>query len=118
MKLTQRYSNGLDFSVAFTWQKELDLGTGNPSAGNNGLGATVNDIFNRPNQKSFSSSSQPFILVLGFNYRTPKFTSNKIISSITRYWLIGGVLRYASGALIASPGSQGNLNQLVFQNTA
>ena len=117
MKLTQRYSHGLDFSVAFTWQKELDLGTGNPSAGNNGLGATVNDIFNRPNQKSFSSSSQPFILVLGFNYTTPKFTSNKIISSITRDWLIGGVLRYASGALIASPGSQGNLNQLVFQNT-
>jgi hypothetical protein len=117
MKLTQRYSRGLDYSVAFTWQKELALGTGNPSAGGNGLGATVNDVFNRQNQKSLASSSQPFILVIGFNYQTPKFTSNKVVSAITRDWLFGGVLRYASGALIGSPASQSNLNSLVFQNT-
>lgn len=117
MKLTQRYSHGLDYSVAFTWQKELDLGTGNPSAGSNGLGATVNDVFNRKNQKSLSSSSQPFILVVGFNYQTPKLTSNRVVSAVSRDWLFGGILRYASGALIASPVTQGNLNSLVFQNT-
>ena len=117
VKLTQRYSHGLDYSVAFTWQKELDLGTGNPSAGGNGLGATVNDVFIRQNQKSFSSSSQPFIFVAGFNYQTPKFTSNRIVRNITGDWLFGGILRYASGALIASPATQGNMSQLTFQNT-
>ncbi len=117
VKLTQRQSHGFDYSLAFTWQKELDLGTGNPSAGGNGLGATVNDVFNRKNQKSFSSSSQPLILVIGFNYTTPKFGSNGVVSALTRDWLVGGILRYASGALIASPATQGNLNSLVFQTT-
>ncbi len=117
VKVTQRYSHGLDYSVAFTWQKELDLGTGNPSAGSNGLGAPINDVFNRQNQKSLSSSSQPFILVVGFNYQTPRVSSNRVLGNLTRDWLVGGLVRYASGALIGSPATQGNLNSLVFQNT-
>jgi len=35
-KLTERYSNGLDFTMAFTWQKEL------------ATGQNINDAFQSP----------------------------------------------------------------------
>src|SRR5439155_24061996 len=61
MKLTKRYSHGLDLTSTFAWQKELaDMGQGYGS----GLGqvtGNVNDVFNRRNQKSLSSLSEPFV---------------------------------------------------------
>jgi Carboxypeptidase regulatory-like domain/TonB dependent receptor len=104
-KVTKNYSHGLDFTSAFTWSKELATGQG------------VNDAFNRPNQKSLVSSSQPFIFVIGFNYETPKVTESKIVSNVVHGWTLGGIMRYASGLPIAVPGSTANLNSLVFQST-
>jgi hypothetical protein len=105
MKLNKRLSHGLDFTAAFTWSKELATGQG------------INDVFNRANQKSLVSSSQPFLFVLGFNYETPKFTSSKIIQEIVSGWTLGGVLRYASGTPIPVPSTQSNLNSVLFQTT-
>jgi hypothetical protein len=105
MKATKTYSHGLDFTAAFTWSKELVTGQG------------VNDVFNRANQKSLASSSQPFLFSLGFNYETPKVTENRIIRNVVRGWTVGGLLRYSSGLPIGVPGSQASLNSLVFQGT-
>jgi hypothetical protein len=105
MKATKTYSHGLDFTAAFTWSKELVTGQG------------VNDVFNRANQKSLASSSQPFLFSLGFNYETPKLTENRIIRNVVRGWTVGGLLRYSSGLPIGVPGSQASLNSLVFQGT-
>ena len=57
VKATKRYSHGLDFTAAFTWAKELVTGQG------------VNDVFNRGNQKSLASTSQPFLFVLALQLR-------------------------------------------------
>src|SRR5207247_9480620 len=81
-KLTKRYSHGLDLTAAFTWQKTLALGNGATVFGGNNNGAaggTVNDMFNRANQKSLSSDYRPLSLLVAFNYRTPRLTARKTV---------------------------------------
>ena len=112
--LNKRYSHGLDLTAAFTWQKELVLGSG----GNPGLpGPGANNVFNRDAQKSLASTSQPLIFVAGVNYTTPKWGPNEWVRQILGNWTIGGIMRYASGALIPVPTSNNNLNSLIFQST-
>jgi hypothetical protein len=114
LSLNQRQWHGLDLTASFTWQKELALGSGgNPSAG----GGPTNNVFNRKAQKSLAANSQPLIFVAGFNYRTPKPGSKRLLGALLGNWTIGGILRYSSGALIPVPGAQNNLFPLVFQNT-
>jgi hypothetical protein len=111
-KLTRRYSRGLEMTVAYTFQKELVLGSG----GNPGLGGPpVNNVFNRQNQKSLASSSQPHILATGFTYVTPRIGTNRLIRQALGNWTIGGLVRYASGALIGGPVSNNNLASLLGQ---
>jgi hypothetical protein len=114
VKLTKRYSHGLDLTGAFSWQKELGFGTGgNPGA----MGGGINDVFNRANQKSLTGSSTPLILVLSFNYQTPRLGSNRLIRQLAGGWSFGGILRYSSGVLIAVPGARNNLNTYTLQPT-
>ena len=113
VKLTKRYSHGLDLTAAYTWQKELVLGSG----GNPGLAgpAIVNNVFNRKAQKSLASTSQPHIFVTGFSYTTPRAGSNWLVKQALGNWTIGGYVRYASGALIPVPTSNNNLASLLGQ---
>jgi hypothetical protein len=112
VKVTKRYSHGLDLTSSFSWQKEQALGTGgNPGPGGGG----INDVFNRANQKSLQGTSTPFILVIGFNYSTPKLSTNRWMRQLTGGWNFGGVLRYASGALIGVPASRNNLGTYTLQ---
>src|SRR5262249_32716362 len=114
VKLTKRYSRGLEVSAAYPFQKELVLGSG----GNPGLaGPSVNNVFNRNAQKSLAATSQPHIFVTGITYTTPRLGSNRLLGQVLGNWTIGGVLRYASGALIGAPNSNNNLNSLLFQRT-
>ena len=105
MKATKRFSHGLELTSAFTFQKELST-----------LGST-NDVFNRPNQKGLDSLSQPFAFVTNFNYSTPALGNAKWLHAVSGGWTFGGILRYASGALIPVPGSQNALSSLIFRNT-
>jgi len=112
--LTRRYSRGLELTAAYTWQKELVLGSG----GNPGLpGPGANDVFNRDAQKSLASTSQPHIFVTGFTYLTPRWGSNKFIRNVLGNWTVGAILRYSSGQLIGAPAARNNLGSLVFQGT-
>jgi hypothetical protein len=78
-------------------------------------------VFNRPNQKSISSTSEPFILTTAFTYNipynVPHLSGNKFAQAIMRDWVFGGLLRYSSGLPIAVPASTTNLSSLVFQST-
>lgn len=105
MKVTKRFAHGLEQTSAFTFQKELST-----------LGPT-NDVFNRPNQKGLDSLSQPFAFVTNFNYTTPGLGGNRGLRALSGGWTVGGILRYASGALIAVPGSQNALSSLLFRGT-
>jgi hypothetical protein len=104
MKANKRFSHGLEFTTAFTWQKEL-----------NTMGP-VSDVFNRPNQKNLGSS-QPFVLVTSFNYTVPKLGANKWLRELSGGWTFSGVLRYASGGLIGVPTSNNQLSSLLFRST-
>jgi len=55
--------------------------------------------------------------VLGFNYETPRFGSNKIVKNMLGGWTLSGILRYTSGMPIQTPGAQNNLNLHMLQST-
>ena len=120
-KVTQRFSHGLSAGGSFTWSKQLDSGVEDDFG--RGDGVFVNNVFNRPNQKTLSAYDQPFLLVISGSYTTPrlsggnKFTSNKALGWLARDWQIGTLLRYASGLPIQSPASTTNLATYTFQTT-
>jgi hypothetical protein len=101
LKVTKRYSHGLDGSVAFTWNKELST---------YGLG----DVTNREVNKGLSAGDTPLILTIGFNYEVPQFTQSKLIRQVVGGWTFGGLMVYQSGALISVPTSNTVLNNYTF----
>jgi hypothetical protein len=114
LKATKRYSYGLDFSFAFTWQNEFTRGAEDQG----GIAIGVNDVFNRRNQKHLSLYSQPLVTVLGVNYRTPAFGPNRAMRLAVGGWTLSAIVRYASGYPIAVPGSNTSLlGPLLFRGT-
>lgn len=120
IKATQRFSQGLSFTSAFTWQKELmmgaDMSNYNFWGYDYGLG-TVNDVSNRPTNKYISSCSHPFLFALMANYTLPKLGLNKALSLAIRDWTIGVSLQYASGLPIRAPLANNALSAVLFQST-
>jgi hypothetical protein len=108
LKVTKRVSHGLDVVYAFTWAKELQMGT---------EGGVINGVQNRDAQKTISGFGRPFVNVLSVNYRLPAWGSNKWISQVVRDWAIGATMNYSSGLPILASASTNNLNTLLFQNT-
>lgn len=104
-KATKRVSHGLDFTVSFTFSKELTTG------------GVVNDVFNRATLKYIDSNSQPFMLAAAIHYELPGFRKNRLAKAITMGWTIGAITRDASGLPILVPASTGNLNSLLFRGT-
>src|SRR5215469_15754423 len=122
-KVTKRLSHGLDFNVTYSWSKSLTIG----SEENNNYGSitlpVVNNVFNRPVNKTFSGFDQPQSVVISGNYSTPKVLANasgfgsKVLSLVVRDWTLGTVLHYASGFLIKVPQATTSLATYNFQNT-
>jgi hypothetical protein len=108
MKVTKRYSHGLDVVYAFTWSKQLQLGT---------EGGVINGIQDRSNDKTISGFGQPLVSVISVNYRLPRWSKNGFVSYAVRDWAIGSTMSYASGLPILSPASTNNLSTLLFQST-
>ena len=104
-KITKRTSHGLTLTSSFTFQGQEDTMQG------------INDVFNRPNQKNVSNTSQPFMFVTAYSYELPKIGSNKLVRNLVGGWTLGGVLRYSSGTPIAVPGSNNSLASLLQQGT-
>ena len=113
-KATQRFSRGLTGQVAFTWQKELVLGTGTDTSYLTPGNVIINDVFDYKQNKQISPFSRPLMMVVAFNYTTPGFklgdgAASKVLSSAVRDWTIGSVLRYQSGEVLRVPASNNNL---------
>jgi len=111
IKANKRYSHGLDFTVAYTWSKNLTT-TEDP-----GTTVPLNDVYNRPNQKTFSNRDQPHVLVIGFNYQTPKINRNAFTKWALSDWRFGGVLRYSSGFPIRIPAANNGLGSILMRST-
>jgi hypothetical protein len=107
-KVTQRVWHGFEAQYAFTWAKEMQLGT---EAG------TINDVFNRSQNKTISGFSRPLVSVISINYRVPTPGGNKIVSMAVRDWAFGTLLTYASGVPILAPTAVSNLNSLLLRGT-
>jgi len=107
-KVTQRLWHGFEAAYAFTWAKEMQLGT---------EANTINDVFNRSQNKTISGFSRPLVSVISLNYRVPAPEGNKIVSLVVRDWAVGTLLTYASGTPILSPTSTNNLNNLLCRST-
>ena len=108
VKVTKRYSYGLQLTSAFTWSKT----EANPAG-------TINNIFNRANQKGITANDIPFIFNTGFSYEVPKSgrIENKFLRNAASGWVFGGLLLYQSGVPIAVPTSSNNQSGWYGQNT-
>jgi hypothetical protein len=115
VKANKRYSHGLALTSAFTWSRTL----ANPAGTFNATSATINNIFNRPNQKSITGNDIPFIFNTGFSYELQKYRliTNKYLKSAVAGWNIGGVFLYSAGAPIPVPTSSNNQSGWYGQNT-
>jgi len=110
VKVTKRYSHGLTGTVAYTWSKSLTNAANSNTSYLTPDDPVLNDPYNTPTIKQLSGFDQPQVLVISFSYTTPKWQGGngafaQGVSWLARDWTVGGVLKYASGALIQSPAS-------------
>ncbi|HYP08956.1 MAG TPA: hypothetical protein VER03_22195 [Bryobacteraceae bacterium] len=71
VKVTKRYSHGLDLSGSFSWHKSMFIG--------DTRGGAVNDVYNRQQNKYLSSQDIPVMMTIAFTYVTPAATGNPIV---------------------------------------
>jgi hypothetical protein len=117
LKVTKRFSHGLDFAYNFTWAQELNNGIEADSVGPFGAAAQVNDVFNRAQNKYLSLYSRPLVSNINFSYTVPRYGSNKILKNVLGDWQVGALLTYASGAPILVPTSQNQLTNQLARST-
>ena len=115
VKVTKRYSHGLQAQGNFTWAKGEALGASTDSTyflAN----TSQTDIYNIGINKQLNTYVRPLAMTITFSYVTPKIAATgfamKAVSQAARDWQLGAVLRYQSGALIGDPSS---LNLLTTQ---
>ena len=107
VKATKRYSRGFSVISAFTWSRT----EANPAG-------TVNNIFNRPNQKGITANDIPFIFNTGISYETQNYgLSNRYLKAAVSGWNLGGLFQYQAGSPIAVPTSSNNQSSWYGQNT-
>ena len=120
---TKRFSHGLQMQASFVWAKGLVNGTG-AEAGNittlQGI-PIYNDIYNYGINKQLNQLVRPLATVISGSYTTPRVAADtrgmKALSQVVRDWQMGWVLRYQSGALIQTPYSNNQLNQMLERST-
>jgi hypothetical protein len=60
-----------------------------------------------------AGGSTPLVFVTGFNYELQKHGgNNKLLNLATGGWIVGGLLRYSSGAVLGIPVSANPLELL------
>jgi hypothetical protein len=117
VKVTKRYSHGLQANGNFTWAKGLVDGASSDSTYYLTNQPTVSDIYNFGINKQLNQYVRPLAMTITFTYTTPRFSATgfgmRALSQVVRDWQVGAVLRYQSGALIGDPTSNNLIaNQL------
>ncbi|HEY6339948.1 MAG TPA: TonB-dependent receptor [Bryobacteraceae bacterium] len=117
VKMTKRFSHGLQAAGNFTWASAEVIGSASDSTYFLGSQALTTDIYNFADNKQLNQYVRPLAMTITFSYVTPKFSSDKtamrVLSQITRDWQLGGVLIYQSGVPIqATPSNNILCNQL------
>jgi len=102
VKLTKRFSHGLDLNANYTFQKEEVVGTETQDTAFEVLPAIVNENNLRAN-KSLSGLSIPHRLVVSGTYVTPRANVYKPLATVMKDWRLGALLTYQSGFPIPAP---------------
>jgi hypothetical protein len=111
IKLTKRFSQGLDFTAAYSWQKEITVGAETFDPAFAAVGPPINDLNDMRSNKTLSGLSVPHRLVIAANYTIPRFENmNQILSRVISNWQLGAVINYQSGAPIHVPFAQTSPN--------
>jgi Carboxypeptidase regulatory-like domain/TonB dependent receptor-like, beta-barrel len=109
VKVTKRYSHGLQAQGNFTWAKGDVIGSASDSTLFLTGQAITTDIYNFDNNKQLNQYVRPLAMTITFSYTTPKMAATgfgmKMLSQAARDWQLGAVLRYQSGQLIGDPSS-------------
>jgi hypothetical protein len=112
LKVTKRYSHGLDFQYAFSYQREFGLGVNSDTGYLTPNAPPVNDVYNYAQNKEISAFERPLISIISLNYTTPRIHGDsggmKVLSAVARDWVYGAVLRYQSGQLLTVAKSNNN----------
>jgi len=103
MKLTKRFSHGLDLTGSYSYQKELTVGAETFDTAFEAVMPAVNNVNVYNSSKTISGLSIPHRLVVGANYQVPKLDTNKFVSYVLRDWTIGAVVTYQSGQPVMAP---------------
>ncbi len=109
VKLTKRYSHGVELNANYTFQKELTVGSETQDTAFTIFPAVINLNDLRLN-KTLSGLSIPHRLVISGTYTTPKVNVYKPLSVLMKDWRIGFLLTYQSGTPIPAPQALNNLN--------
>jgi hypothetical protein len=109
LKVTKRYSYGLDFTAAYSWQKELTVGAETFDPAFAAAAPSINNIGDYMSNKVISGLSIPHRLVIGLNYTLPRLDINQALSWAIRDWTFGAFLTYAAGRPIHVPAANNNL---------
>jgi hypothetical protein len=106
IKFTKRYSHGLDFTAAYSFQKELTVGAETFDPAFAPVNPAINNLDNLRSNKVISGLSMPHRLAIGANYTTPKLKTFAPLSYGMRDWTFGAYLVYNSGRPIQAPAAQ------------
>src|SRR6476646_169183 len=100
VKVTKRYSHGLQADGNFTWAKGSVIGSASDSTYFLTGQAVATDILNFNNNKQLNHYVRPLSQTIAFTYTTPKITESgtamKFLSYAARDWQAGVVIRLQS----------------------
>jgi len=103
VKLTKRFSHGLDLTANYTFQKELTIGAETQDTAFEINPAVIN-LNNLRDNKVISGMSIPHRFVIAGTYLTPGIASlPKWTSSVVKDWRLGWFLTFQSGMPILAP---------------
>jgi hypothetical protein len=100
VKVTKRYSRGLDVTSSYAYSKNL---TNSDGSGN---------IFDRSTFKGLSAQDLPHILTVSIDYKVPAYgfvAGNRLTRVALSGWTISSLLQYTSGVLLQAPASNNGL---------
>ena len=101
LRVTKRFSHGLNAGYNFTWSRNLQ----------DGVEADQNDPFNRGQDKYLSGLDRPLVSNFTFTYTVPAapWENKKVLKYVLRDWTMGGLFTYASGTPLLVPSASANL---------
>jgi hypothetical protein len=113
VKMTKRFSHGLQAAGNFTWAHGMVNGAASDSTYYLASQAVTGDIYNYADNRQLNQYVRPLVTTITFTYTTPKIPSDqkgmKVLSAVVHDWSLGGVATYQSGGLLGIPGSLNNI---------